>query len=83
MLNHDIFTRHSQKSGEQREHGEQPHEYRRIPVPSVKKDSGTRGTENVPSVPLAINDKGTETTASILVVPCVPPVPLKNISELN
>ena len=85
MLNHGIFCRHCKKMGEQREQGEQPHEYRCISVPPAKNDSGTGGTnhETVPPVPFAKNERGTEITASILAVPSVPLVPPKNISEMN
>ena len=65
MLNPDIFSRHGKKTREQREQGEQPHEYRRISVPSAK------------------NDGGTEIPASILIVPPVPSVPPKNISNVT
>ena len=85
MLNPNIFSRYCQKAGERREQGEQPHEYRCISVPSTKNDKGTQGTnrKNVPCVPSAKNDGGTEITASILVVPSVPPVPSKKTSEMK
>jgi hypothetical protein len=53
MLNPDIFCRPAKKTGEQREQGEQPHEYRRISVHPAKNEGGTEGTdrENVPPVP--------------------------------
>ena len=82
MLNPNIFSRYCQKAGERREQGEQPHEYRCISVPSTKNDKGTNH-ENVAPVLSAKNDEGTEITASILVVPSVPPVLSKNMSEIK
>ena len=74
MLNQIIFFRPGEKLGEHREQGEQPHEYRRIHVPSTKNDRGTKGTdhETVPPVPFAKNDGEQEIAASVLAVPYVP-----------
>ena len=85
MLNRIIFSRPGEKLREQREQGEQPHEYRCIPVPSTKNDRGTQGTdyETVPPVPLAENDGEQEIAASVLTVPRVPCVPSQKRSSQN
>jgi hypothetical protein len=62
---------------EQVEHTEHPHKYRVFLFHVLKGQSGTNGTilKLVPFVPCSKNEAGTEITASLLAVPCVPPVP--------
>ena len=60
---------------------EQPHKYRAFLFHVPKNEYGTHGTNFgiVPLVPCSKNEDETEITASTLAVPCVPPVPPKNI----
>ena len=85
MLNPNIFSRHCKKSVEHMEQVEQPHKYRAFLFHVPQNKYGTHGTNLgiVPPVPYTKNAYGTEITASILAVPCVPSVPSENMPEMK